>query len=73
LTGGLSGGGVSGAPGSQIPVYNAEIAGFSFRPITNAGIVPFNEVVPQAARVGGRRRNSRKAKKSKKAKKTRKH
>ena len=62
------------APGSELPVYNAETAGFRFSPSTAAGaalpdgVTAYNEVVPYAARVGGgrrsrrhRRRSSRKA------------
>ena len=50
------------APGSQMPVYPAESAGFHFAPSTAAGaalpdgVTAFNEVVPHAARMGGGRR-----------------
>jgi hypothetical protein len=53
-----TGGGTSGAPGSEIPVYPAESAGFRFTPSIGAGaslpdgVTPFNEVVPYAARMG---------------------
>lgn len=59
------------APGSSMPVYNAETAGFRFSPSTEAGgalpdgVTPFNTVVPYAARMGGaRRKTSRKARKA---------
>ena len=53
------------APGSELPVYNAETAGFRFAPSTVAGaalpdgVTAFNEVVPYAARLGGARRSRR--------------
>jgi hypothetical protein len=53
------------APGSELPVYNAETAGFRFAPSTAAGaalpdgVTAYNEVVPYAARLGGGRRRSR--------------
>lgn len=53
------------APGSELPVYNAETAGFRFAPSTAAGaalpdgVTAFNEVVPYAARLGGARRSRR--------------
>ena len=62
LTPNQSGGGTSGAPGSMIPVYHADSAGFRFSPSTAAGaalpdgVTAFNEVVPVAARLGGGRR-----------------
>jgi hypothetical protein len=70
------------APGSQLPVYQAETAGFHFRPSTEFGstlpdgVTAYNDVVPHAARVGGgrkqkSRRNNRKQKKQKKSKKNR--
>jgi hypothetical protein len=52
------------APGSSLPVYEAQTAGFSFNPSSASGaflpdgVTDFNEVVPMAARVGGRRRRS---------------
>ena len=52
------------APGSSLPVYNAETAGFRFSPSTEAGgalpdgVTPFNTVVPYAARMGGGKRSS---------------
>jgi hypothetical protein len=52
------------APGSSLPVYEAQTAGFSFNPSSRSGaflpdgVTDFNEVVPMAARVGGRRRRS---------------
>ena len=52
------------APGSSLPVYPAETAGFRFEPSTAHGatmpdgVTAFNEVVPQPARVGGRRKCS---------------
>lgn len=61
LTPNQSGGGTSGAPGSMIPVYHADSAGFRFAPSTAAGaalpdgVTAFNEVVPVAARMGGGR------------------
>ncbi len=72
------------APGSQVPVYPATSAGFSFTPSTEGGatlpdgITAFNEVVAHAARLGGARRirkNSRKTyrKKAKKSKRSRRH
>jgi hypothetical protein len=51
------------APGSELPVYNADVAGFNFRPSTEIGgtlpdgVTAYNDVVPQAARVGGARRS----------------
>jgi len=48
------------APGSSLPVYEAQTAGFSFNPSSRSGaflpdgVTDFNEVVPMAARVGGR-------------------
>jgi hypothetical protein len=73
-------GGVSGAPGSLIPVYNSSVAGFTFVPSNAegsplpAGVAVFNEVVPQVARVGGAnsRRKSRKHR-QRKSKGSRKH
>jgi len=67
------------APGSQLPVYHAETAGFHFRPSTEFGstlpdgVTAYNDVVPHAARVGGGRRTSRnrKQKKQKQSKKNR--
>ena len=57
-------------PNSSIPVYQAESAGFHFRPSTEFGaalpdgVVAYNDVVPHAARLGGgltrRRRNNKK-------------
>jgi len=53
------------APNSMIPVYPAESAGFHFRPSTEAGstlpdgVTAYNNVVPQAARLGGARRITR--------------
>lgn len=53
------------APGSELPVYNAETAGFRFAPSTAAGaalpdgVTAYNEVVPYAARLGGARRSRR--------------
>lgn len=50
------------APGSSLPVYPATTAGFKFEPSTGRGatmpdgVTAFNEVVPQAARVGGKRK-----------------
>jgi len=52
------------APGSSLPVYEAQTAGFTFNPSSASGaflpdgVTDFNEVVPMAARVGGRRRGS---------------
>jgi hypothetical protein len=49
------------APGSELPVYNAESAGFRFSPSTASGaalpdgVTAYNTVVPYAARVGGSR------------------
>lgn len=53
------------APGSEIPVYNADVAGFHFRPSTEIGgtlpdgVTAYNDVVPVAARVGGGRKKRR--------------
>jgi hypothetical protein len=50
------------APGSMLPTYEAQTAGFSFRPSTVAGgtlpdgVTAYNDVVPYAARMGGGRR-----------------
>ena len=57
------------APGSQLPVYGATTAGFTFSPSTVAngsmtpGITAYEEVVPVAARMGGgaRRRHKRRS------------
>lgn len=52
------------APGSSLPVYAAETAGFRFEPSTAHGasmpdgVTAFNEVIPQPARVGGRRKRT---------------
>jgi hypothetical protein len=62
------------APGSSLPVYNAQTAGFNFYPSTAHngalpdGVTPYNDVVPYAARMGGgrRRKTSRKGRKGKK-------
>jgi hypothetical protein len=64
--------GVSGAPGSLIPVYNAPVAGFTFVPSNAAGaplpagVAVYNEVVPQIARVGGKRKNRTRRNRSRK-------
>lgn len=53
------------APGSSLPVYEAQTAGFTFNPSSASGaflpdgVTDFNEVVPMAARMGGARRASR--------------
>jgi len=60
------------APGSQLPVYEAQTAGFTFRPSTEIGgaiydgVTPYMDVKPMNARMGGgrkkrasRRRNRR--------------
>jgi len=66
------------APGSELPVYNAQTAGFNFYPSTARngalpdGVTPYNDVVPYAARMGGARRRSRKARKGRKDRKDRK-
>lgn len=55
------------APGSELPVYNAQTAGYNFYPSIARGgtlpdgVTPYNDVVPYAARMGGARRKSRKA------------
>jgi hypothetical protein len=57
------------APGSEMPVYAAETAGFRFAPSTDAnghlasGVTAYNEVVPYAARLGGGRRTRKGLKK----------
>ena len=54
------------APGSELPVYEAQTAAFRFNPSTATGgvlpdgVTPFNDVVPYAGRLGGARRRSRK-------------
>ena len=62
------------ATGSQLPVYNASVAGFNFSPSTAAGatlpdgVTAFNEVNAVAARTGGgRRHRSLKNRKNRKA------
>lgn len=62
------------AYGSGLPVYEAQAAGFTFNPSSAGGaflpdgVTDFMEVVPMAARVGGRRRRaSRKNRKHRKA------
>ena len=63
------------APGSSMPVYNAETAGFRFTPSTEAGgalpdgVTPFNTVVPYAARLGGARKTRRSRRASRKSRK----
>ena len=67
------------APGSEMPIYPATTAGFTFTPSSQGGatlpdgVTAFNEVVAVAARTGGgrRRRGTRKDRKS--ARKTRKN
>jgi hypothetical protein len=60
------------APGSMLPVYNAQTAGFNFYPSTAHngtlpdGVTPYNDVVPYAARMGGGRRRRRGRKGSRK-------
>jgi hypothetical protein len=68
------------APGSSLPVYSAETAGFRFQPSTASGaympdgVTAFNEVVPQAARLGGSRKNRKgNNRKDRKDRKDRKH
>ena len=57
------------APGSQLPVYEASSAGFTFRPSTEVsgtlpdGVTAYMDVKPMNARVGGGRRRSRRAQK----------
>ena len=52
------------APGSELPVYEAQTAAFRFNPSTATGgvlpdgVTPFNDVVPYAGRLGGSRRKS---------------
>jgi hypothetical protein len=64
------------APGSELPVYNAETAGFSFAPSTAAGaalpdgVTAYNEVVQYAARTGGARRRHRSRRGRRSARKT---
>lgn len=66
------------APGSELPVYNAESAGFRFAPSTAAGaalpdgVTAYNEVIPYAARLGGGRR-SRRRRSMRRRKSTRRH
>jgi hypothetical protein len=67
------------APGSELPVYNAESAGFHFAPSTAAGaalpdgVTAYNEVVPHAARLGGARRSRRHRRRGSKKSYRRKH
>ena len=64
------------APGSELPVYNAETAGFRFEPSTATGgtlpdgVTAYNTVVPYAARLGGGRRSRRRRNSRKSAKKS---
>ncbi len=66
------------APGSMLPVYEAETAGFHFRPSTEFGstlpdgVTAYNDVVPQAARLGGGRRRKASRKNRKASRKNRK-
>jgi len=52
------------APGSELPVYEAQTAGFTFRPSTEIGgtlpdgVTAYNNVVQYAARLGGARRKT---------------
>ena len=61
------------APGSMLPKYEAETAGFHFRPSTEFGstlpdgITAYNDVVPNAARLGGGRKNRKASRKNRKA------
>jgi hypothetical protein len=64
------------APGSSLPVYNAETAGFHFEPSTEKGgalpdgVTPYNNVVAHAARLGGGyKRKHRKSYKGRKGRK----
>jgi hypothetical protein len=63
------------APGSFLPVYPATTAGFRFEPSIGQGatmpdgVTPYNAVVPQAARVGGRRKLRKSLKKHRKNRK----
>ncbi len=63
------------APGSEMPVYPATSVGFHFTPNIESGaalppgVIPYNEVVQHAARLGGARKTRRKAKKSKRSRK----
>jgi hypothetical protein len=59
------------APGSSLPVYPAETAGFTFRPSTEVGgtlpdgVTAYMNVTPYAARMGGsRRRRTQRRRKS---------
>jgi hypothetical protein len=69
------------APGSEMPVYPATTAGFTFTPSTEGGatlpdgVTAFNEVVAVAARTGGGRRKRRATTRRRRvaAKKSRKH
>jgi hypothetical protein len=68
------------APGSSLPVYPAETAGFTFRPSTEVGgtlpdgVTAYMNVTPYAARMGGarRRRSIRNKKKGRKSRNARK-
>lgn len=61
------------APGSSLPVYPAETAGFTFRPSTEVGgtlpdgVTAYMNVTPYAARMGGARRKSRRQQKKRKS------
>lgn len=58
------------APGSSLPVYNADSAGFHFEPSTGTmpdGVTPYNDVIQHAARVGGKQKKERKSHKAHKA------
>lgn len=63
------------ATGSELPVYNAETAGFRFEPSTASGaalpdgVTAYNNVVPYAARLGGGRRRSMRRRKGRKDRK----
>jgi hypothetical protein len=58
------------APGSGLPVYPAESAGFRFEPSNGtgatlpAGVAAYNQVVPYAARMGGGYKKRKTARKS---------
>lgn len=58
------------APGSELPVYNAQTAGFNFAPSTERGgtlpdgVTAYNDVVPYAARMGGSRRRTQRRRRS---------
>ena len=60
------------APGSELPTYEAQTAGFNFRPsiatggVLPDGVTPYMDVTPYAARLGGGRKDRKSRRSSRK-------